>query len=1115
MTKIKLIALIICTLHMLVLWSQTITRPPIKFEHYSVDDGLSQSSVNYIFQDKKGFLWFATQDGLNKFDGYTFTVYQHNPLDTNSISSNWIYGIDEDDLGFIWVATQNGVNRLNPKTGKFKHYYLTNNKNETTEEVYRILAGNNGDVWYITAKTLFKLDTTTGIVSRFEHEIDYFVSNKTDKGYPMLDDGEGIWIGSASGLFYFIKKLEVFKPFKNIPGDNNTISNNYITGLAFDDKGYLWIATRYGLNKYDRKKNKFTHYFVDEKNTNNGPSNNIISDVCWSKKGLLWIATFGGGLNAYDPSNNVFYHYKKDEGTENSLYSNYLLSLYEDRSLNLWIGLDADGLEKGDLKPQKFQIIRSSKTKDGLHLTSNAIGSIYLENDSILWIGTWENGLNIVNRNTNQTKVVSTNSTPDRIIGNNIHAILKDSRGLIWIGTRNGISIFDNKTKKFYDADNFFKTDINSKFNDLRIYDLKEDFKGNIWISTKNGLFRYNYDSKTINSFFFNEDDSLSLYDNTVLVTLCDKNGFVWIGTKSGLNRFDYNTNKFFRIAYKKSFIPQKNLRIYQAPSNPYIYHLCEDLFDENILWIGTGSGLNKFYKQTQTFEIYTIEDGLPNGTIYELIQDKNGNLWMSTNRGIAFFNTQTKKFISYNTDDGLQGLEFNNGASFIAPNGEIFFGGINGITVINPSQQKLNIFLPNVVFTTLEKIDGHGKKQVYNITDEKVIELNYNDHSIIFHFAALEYTKPQNNNFAYMLEGITNTWVSIENKNMLEIGVLSPGEYKLLIKGSNNDGVWNEEPTAITIIVHPPFYKTIYAYILYGLILISIVYWYVRSRSKKLKAANEALREKQLSALEIARQKEELSIKNKNITDSINYAKRIQEALLPSEYLFRKLLPDSFILYKPRDIVSGDFYWVTEKESKIFVAAVDCTGHGVPGAFMSIIGYDLLKNITREQNIEDPAEILNLLNLGVSDTFSKQSYNDEIKDGMDMGLLVIDRINKQLQYAGAFNPLYIIRNKQLIEIKGNRFSIGKMEGNEHKKFDLHTLEYENNDMLYLFSDGYADQIGGPMQKKFKFRRFQHLLLSIHSLPLNKQKDFLNETFETWKGEMEQVDDILIIGIRL
>lgn len=1109
------IILIFNTLIFTYSFSQHLIKPPIKFKHYSVDDGLSQSTVNYIFQDKKGFIWLATQDGLNRFDGYNFKVYQYNPLDTNSILANWTFGIDEDSYGYIWVATQKGVTRLNPKTNKFKHYYLTNTKTERIEEVYRILAGKEGFIWYITATTLYKLDTLSGKASRFEHDIDYFVSNKSDKGFPMLDDGEGIWVGSGSGLFYFIKKLEIFKPYKHNPIDSCSISDNFITGITSDDKGNIWVSTRNGLNKLERKKDKFIRFYANEKKPHQGPSTNFINDVAFSKKGYLWIGTLGGGLSLLDPINNIFYHYKKEQTSENSVYSNYILSLYEDRSLNLWIGLDADGLDVGDLKPQKFLTIRSSGTKNGLYLSSNIIGSIYAENDSILWIGTWENGLNIINRNTLNTTVISTKTSPNKLVGDNIHCLLPDSRGLIWIGTRSGISIYDKKTMKFYSADDYFKIDINNKFANLRIYDIKEDFKGNIWISTKNGLFRYNYQSKTMNLFTSDPNDSLSLHDNTVLITICDKNGFIWVGTKSGLNRYDYNTNKFFRITSKRSSEPNKNIRIYSAPSNPHIYHITEDLFDENILWVGTASGINKFNKRTNTFEYYTIEDGLPNGTIYEILQDKNGNLWMTTNRGIAFFDTKQNIITAYNTEDGIQGLEFNNGASYISPWGEIFFGGINGVTIINPSQKKLNSFLPNVVFTTLEKIDGNGLKNEFNITDEEIIELNYNDHSIIFSFAALEYTNPKKNAFKYFLEGVTNNWVYIGNKNVLEIGKLSPGEYKLFIKGSNNDNIWNDDPTVITIIIKPPYYKTTLAYFIYALILGSIIYYYVRSRSKKLKAANEALREKQLASLEIARQKEELSIKNKNITDSINYAKRIQEALLPSEFLFRKLLPDSFILYKPRDIVSGDFYWVAEKESKIFVAVVDCTGHGVPGAFMSIIGFDLLRNITREQNVEDPAEILNLLNLGVSDTFSKQSTDYDIKDGMDVSLLVIDRINKQLQYSGAFNPIYIMRNKQLIEIKGNRFAIGKIEGNEHKKFDLHIFDYENNDMIYLFTDGYADQIGGPLQKKFKFRRFQHLLLSIHALPLNKQKDFLNETFENWKGQLEQVDDILILGVRL
>ena len=442
------------------------------------------------------------------------------------------------------------------------------------------------------------------------------------------------------------------------------------------------------------------------------------------------------------------------------------------------------------------------------------------------------------------------------------------------------------------------------------------------------------------------------------------------------------------------------------------------------------------------------------------------------------------------------------------------FFGGTNGLNGFNPIEMKDNPYIPQVVFTLFSKMST-SKKESMNLEKVDEVVINYSDHSLTFNFAALEYTKSEKNNYKYMMEGLNNNWIEIGNRNFQDFGTLAPGEYTLRVKGSNNDLVWNEKEISLKIIVLPPIWKTIWAYILYAIIILTVVFTYVRSRTRKLQHANDALRTKQLAALEIAKQREELALKNKNITDSINYAKRIQEAMLPSEFLFRKLLPDSFIFYNPKDIVSGDFYWVTEKESKIFIAAVDCTGHGVPGAFMSIIGFDLLRNITKERGVENPAQILNLLNLGISETFSRHTNETALKDGMDVSLLVIDRNNKVLEYSGAFNPLYIARDNKIIEVKGNRFAVGKMEGNEDNKFDNHIIPYKDNDMVYIFSDGYADQFGGPLGKKFKFRRFRHLLLTINSLPLTKQKSFLEENFDSWKGQLEQVDDILVIGIRL
>lgn len=290
------------------------------------------------------------------------------------------------------------------------------------------------------------------------------------------------------------------------------------------------------------------------------------------------------------------------------------------------------------------------------------------------------------------------------------------------------------------------------------------------------------------------------------------------------------------------------------------------------------------------------------------------------------------------------------------------------------------------------------------------------------------------------------------------------------------------------------------------------IIYFFVRYQTRSLSGARKLLREKEAAYDEIARQREELEAKNRSITDSLIYASYIQAALLPSEAYFKKLLPDSFIFFKPKDIVSGDFYWIRESGNKLYIVAADCTGHGVPGAFMSMIGVELLNKIIIDQKMEDPAIILSVLSKGIARTFSGVDEGPKsLKDGMDLGLCVIDRESSGLQYAGAFFPLYILRDNKLIEIKGDRLSVGMTESIE---FTCSEFQLEKDDVVYMFSDGYTDQFGGPHDKKFMYRRFRHLLLAIHKFPFSEQESILSDSISSWKGEYEQVDDLMVIGFR-
>jgi serine phosphatase RsbU (regulator of sigma subunit) len=303
------------------------------------------------------------------------------------------------------------------------------------------------------------------------------------------------------------------------------------------------------------------------------------------------------------------------------------------------------------------------------------------------------------------------------------------------------------------------------------------------------------------------------------------------------------------------------------------------------------------------------------------------------------------------------------------------------------------------------------------------------------------------------------------------------------------------------------------YRYLIYSLILIALVYLIVMYQTRTLVKTRRKLKEKEHALEQVEKQKSELEIRERNITDSLNYAQRIQEALLPSEDYFRKYFAESFIFFKPKDIVSGDFYWIGEKNGRIFIVAADCTGHGVPGALMSMIGLEIIEKTINEDNIDVPAYILAVLNKGLEKTFSRgKNFGTIIKDGMDIGLCMIDRNKKKIEYAGAFFPLYLIRNNSLIEIKGDKLIIGMNPSG--LAYENHEIELMEDDILYLFSDGYVDQFGGSENKKFMYRRFRYLLTTIHSFPVNDQKSVLDESIRTWMGGTPQLDDIMVIGFK-
>ena len=1069
----------------------------VSFETFTMSDGLSNNLITCVFQDSKGFIWIGTPTGLNRFDGRSFIQFKNDPLNSNSLSSNDINGISEDAFGCLWIATANGLNVYNTNTGKFKKYF-NNPKNTNSiinNMVYNVLVDSKGFVWIKTLRFLDKLDPKTNTVKHYEHYFDLFNPFVEHANYPIFEDSYGIiWVSTNDGLNYFDTEFEQFVRFESDESNPKAICNNQIKCIFEDSKRQLWIGTSNGFSRFDRKKRVFESYYVDNLKQEKNAINGITEDA----NNNLWLASDQKGLVRFDISNKTFTSYKQTTQSDKSMPSNTIYRLFKDKTDILWLGTRF-GLTKFDSKKRKFNLYRNAPYSEYL-LPSNDITSVLADVGENVFVATRSNGICLINRlkkSVNYYNLYNKKCKTDFI---NVLVSLKNNT--ILAGTLTGIEQY-NTIKDCFEP---FLTPNNCKnstiLDNKSVVNIYEDKKSNIWIGTTHGLVKYSQKTGQTTLYTYDYSLGITIPSNVVNCIYEDKTGAIWVGTDNGMAKYDASKDLFIRIGNEK--------KINQKLSNQHVNCIEGDEF--GVLWIGTVAGLNRYDIKTGLFSYITERDGLPNDLILSMIKDGR-NFWLATNKGIAKYDDKSKKIRSYILSDGLQGFEYNVNSKSVSPRGECFMGGVNGFNSFFPNQMEDNLLIPNIEITSFVSFNSSGKS-IHRIDETKDIFLHSDSRSILIEFAALEYSFPKQNKYKYCMEGLDSKWIDADNRNYASYSNIPPGEYTFMVKGSNCDGVWNDKGTSLKIIIETPIWKNKWTYVAYFILIALLVLGIIELRTRSLKKANKILHEKELASVEIARQKEEMSVKNKNIMDSITYAQRIQLAIMPSISKFKRLIPESFILYQPKDIVSGDFYWITEIGDKLFIAAVDCTGHGVPGAFMSIIGYDLLRNITKERGIHRPSEVLDQLNKSLIELLAKNNIVvGQVKDGMDITLCVFHKSKGQIEFSGALNPLYIIRDNKIVTVKGDRYSVGL--GNEHpdENFKNHVIKLELGDRLYIFSDGYSDQFGGPEAKKMKFRRFRHLLLSIHDYPFDQQKKYLEDHFVQWMGAHEQVDDILIIGM--
>ena len=1079
---------------------------PMKGELFTALNGLTQTHVTVVHQDSIGFLWVGTQDGLNKYDGYSFRHFRNQPMDTNSISNNYIWSIAEDSDGNLWIGTNRGLNRFDRKTGAFKVYYPGGPAGQDSDEpvVYYVYVDSANNVWFKTKKYLEVLLIDSGIIKSYGHYEDPYSEISGEPGYQIIQDSKGqIWLGTKDGLQIFNPVRQEFIRYIHDPLNTSTISNNKVRTIFEDSRNNIWIGTEEGLNLFNPETSGFIQIPLAGLTMVREQKINTISE---DTDGRIWAGT-DMGFFIMKADGIILEKHSGIRSAGREIQVSAVNSILEDRSEIIWMGT-YEGLVKIDRKRKKFNILDNSE--DGFpELSSNNITSVYEDDNGHLWIGTWGFGLNIIDREQKNVTLYSRNSQNRRyrIASDFIFAIYPDSRDRIWICTSDGVNYFDRKTRRlrqFCEDSEVVSCDI---FRQNNVYAILEDFSGNIWFTAEDGVYKYIENEDGIRSYNLINDTGEEYKISSAYCIMEDPEGRIWVGTADGLILYDPANDEFH-------FNPGKNTSSPGGLSSETIYSLFID--SRSVLWIGTSSGLSRYDRSDGNF---TYSNGLKELSINQvqaIIEDQDNLLWLSTNRGLVRFDPAIRECTTFNLFDGLQNYEFNRGAAYKSPSGELFFGGISGLNYFYPDSITFNQNIPAVSFTTFE-ISGEWGRTSFPLERALSVQVMKGNRIFTIGFAALDFTSPENNHFSYRMvkQGLTGSWIDIDNQHNVTFYNLPPGNYTLSVMGANNDNTWNPREVSITVEVPPPFWYSWKAYIIYGVAAGLLIYFLIQLRTRNLRRSNRILKEKEIASKEIEKQREELMVKNRSITDSIIYAQRIQLALLPSKEMFKKVLPDSFVLYKPKDIVSGDFYWINADREKVFVAAVDCTGHGVPGAFVSIIGFELFRKITTAEGGKDPAEILGSLNKNFTEIFS-DGHQVYLNDGMDLSLCVLDRNQKYLEYSGAFNPLYIIRDETIIEIKANRFSVGadiRLARGEIN-FRSHKVPLQKDDILYLFSDGYSDQFGGPEGKKFKYRRFRHLLLTIHKLPMEKQYAILDASIEEWKGDYDQVDDIMVIGIR-
>ncbi len=1024
-----------------------------RFRRYNIDDGLCHNFIYSIAQSKDGYLWIGTGEDLCTFNGIEF----NNNIIKDSISSAYICCIYKDKSDNLWFGHSDGSIGFYDGT-----VFSDLSSDSVTSMIVCISEDDNGNILFATQNEgIIKVNSKkqSEIINR---HLQNKVINKT-----FYIGNNKLLLGTDNGLFLYqytdkeIKEIPDFQLFNISSFSLAEKENNYIIGTANNGIYKITIS--------DDNTISFDSILVK-----GNPLKNLnIQCIYKDNASNLWLSTFGkGAYKLHYDTRDKKYTAISQYNENNGLGSQYVKCIYQDKEGNMWFGTYGQGLSLLTDQAFVFYHYNNQTIKDN-------VTAVLVDNDTH-WVG-GTNGLLKKTFGENETEILY--NKQDGLANIKVSSIYKDPNKNLWIGTKeHGIYILNIKTGII----NHLHYKTNSLSNAINQITGRNN---NVLVATKNGIFYYDIETKNHEHFTTIE----GLPHNNINDIYLNDEGELFYATKA---------NGIYSLNSDKSFDIESNIEI---------EFTCITKDQKGNIWAGTyGNGVFKFLTDSLIF--LSTEQGLKSNYCYSIICDDSNNVWVGHHLGLSRISSELN-IKQYGPNEGFKG---NCNANAIYHGDKIYWGTTNGLISYDISKDKGNKTPP---ITSLQSVTINNKE--YNT--DKNIYLNYGIYKVRFDFIGVNFKAPKQVSYKYKLDGFDMEWNDFTSENYAKYPRLEDGNYTFILKACNEKNICTQKPVKFGIEIKKPIWKTWWFILLSIALLVFIVILIIKYREKKQIKFQEYLK-KLLDdrTATVTKQKEELESKNKSITESIKYAKRIQSSLLPSIDLFRNTFSNSFIFYRPRDIVSGDFFWFRHfKDSRYLVVCSDCTGHGVPGSLVSMIGITHIKDICNNKNVQTPAELLQVLQVDFQETL-KQEYVDPANiasDGMDISVADIDIKNYFIRFSSAMRPVLIKTKDDIIHIRGTKTPIGgvqvKLSDEAVHEYENYEIQLEKGDIIYMFSDGYIDQFGGSEGKKFMIGRFKKCIKEVADLPMDEQYTYFKNKFYDWKGENSQIDDVLVMGIKL